>query len=124
MTPAELEETAGLQSCQASIRAAMTLIDARVDEYAREIQTRKAYMWDARRDMDHIEKIAVCQTIEQDMDCAEALKTQQQKLAKLMRSPYFGRFDFHRLGDPQALPVYVGVHHFRDDAAHETLIYD
>lgn len=124
MSPAETEEVARLQTCHASIRREIDAINARIDGYAEEITTRKAYMWDARRDMDHIEKIAVRQIIEQNQDAAEALKLQQLKLAKLMRAPYFGRFDFVRAGEPDPLHVYIGVHHFRDDAAHETLIYD
>lgn len=41
-----------------------------------------------------------------------------------MRSPYFGRFDFLRNGEQQNMPVYIGVHHFRDEVAQETLAYD
>jgi DNA helicase-2/ATP-dependent DNA helicase PcrA len=74
--------------------------------------------------MDHIEKIAVRQTIEQTLDSAEVLKARQQKLVKLMRSPYFGRVDFQKQAERRSEPVYVGVHHFRDEARRETLVYD
>lgn len=124
MTTAETEEKACLEACKTSISNALAGNDARLRDYAREIQTRKEYMWEARRDMDHIEKIAVRQTIEQTMDSAEVLKAQQNKLLKLMRSPYFGRFDFRREGEKRNLPIYIGVHHFRDEAARETLVYD
>ncbi|MDT8385831.1 MAG: hypothetical protein RRB22_15640 [Gammaproteobacteria bacterium] len=70
--------------------------------------------------MDHIEKIAVRQAIEQTLNSAEAIKAQRQKLHKLLRSPYFGRFDFHKSGEANSEPVYIGVHHFRDEAARET----
>lgn len=83
-------------------------------------------MWDARRDMDHIEKIAVRQTIEQTVRSAEFMQAQRTRLSKLLRSPYFGRFDFDRLDDP-ANPVcayYIGVHHFHDEASGNTLVYD
>ncbi|MFN3579789.1 MAG: HelD family protein [Pseudomonas sp.] len=124
MTSAAIEEKARLEDCQASIRQALTEIDSRLNYYAQEIKTRKEYMWEARRDMDHIEKIAVRQTVEQTLDSAEVLKAQHTKLLKLMRSPYFGRFDFRRDGEDQDMPVYIGVHHFRDEAARETLVYD
>ncbi|MCA1926178.1 MAG: AAA family ATPase [Thiobacillus sp.] len=124
MTTAETEEKASLESCKTSIQNALDANADRLLEYAREIQTRKEYMWEARRDMDHIEKIAVRQTIEQTLDSAEVLKAQQNKLLKLLRSPYFGRFDFRREGEARDLPVYVGVHHFRDEAARETRVYD
>ncbi|MBE0454736.1 MAG: ATP-binding domain-containing protein [Roseovarius sp.] len=124
MTGPEVEEKARLESCQLSIRTAVAEIDTRLGDYAREIQARKEYMWEARRDMDHIEKIAVRQTIEQTLDSAEVLQAQQRKLLKLMRSPYFGRFDFLKQGEMQSEPIYVGVHHFRDESARQTLVYD
>jgi DNA helicase II / ATP-dependent DNA helicase PcrA len=126
MTPAEREERARLDDCQARILNTIREIDARLGEHAQEIQTSKTYMWDARRDMDHIEKIAVRQTIEQTVASAESLQGRKQKLLKLQRSPYFGRFDFVRgnEGVKDAEAIYVGVHHFRDEAAGKTLIYD
>jgi len=124
MTTATIEEKNRLQDFYVSIRKALASLEARLDEYAQEVQTRKEYMWSAQRDMDHLEKIAVRQTIEQTLDSADALKVQQKKLLKLMRSPYFGRFDFQRDGEESKLPIYIGVHHFRDEAARETLVYD
>lgn len=124
MTTTESEEQSRLLYCRERIRRALDEIDVRLHDSAQEIQTRKDYLWEARRDMDHIEKIAVRQTIEQTLDSAEMLKAQVQKLVKLMRSPYFGRFDFARSGEVTAETVYIGVHHFRDEAARETLVYD
>lgn len=126
MTPAETEERLRLQNCQQRIKSTLHEIDARLNEYATEIQSRKSYMWDARRDMDHIEKIAVRQTIEQTERSADNLHAQQQKLLKLLRAPYFGRFDFATIGEhaKKTEAIYVGVHHFRDEAASETLVYD
>ena len=120
----EREERDRLQACLGSIDGAIDTLEKRLRDYAGEIQTRKEYLWEARRDMDHIEKIAVRQTVEQTLDSADALKTQQQKLLKLRRSPYFGRFDFRREDENQGSPVYVGVHHYRDEALRETLVYD
>ena len=124
MTSIEVEEKARLDACQSSIVEAIDGISARLNDYSREIQTRKEYLWEARRDMDHIEKIAVRQTIEQTLDTAEVLKEQQQKLLKLQRSPYFGRFDFARAEENTGELIYIGIHHFRDEAAQETLVYD
>ncbi|MFN3314718.1 MAG: HelD family protein [Hyphomonas sp.] len=121
---AEIEERAALERCLATIQGALDAHAARLRDYAQEIQTRKEYLWDARRDMDHIEKIAVRQTIEQTLDSAEIIKAQQIKLNKLLRSPYFGRFDFRREGEERDRPIYIGVHHFRDEATGETKVYD
>lgn len=68
MSQAHQEEQRRLEACQASIRSTLSELDARLADYAREIQSRKAYLWEARRDMDHIEKIAVRQTISADME--------------------------------------------------------
>jgi DNA helicase-2/ATP-dependent DNA helicase PcrA len=125
MIDIEREERARLEDCQARMRDALATLDVRLSDYAQEIKNRNEYMWDARRDMDHIEKIAMRQTIEQTLDSAETLKAQKNKLLKLMRSPYFGRFDFARGTDPgSSEPIYIGVHHFHDDVARQTLIYD
>jgi DNA helicase IV len=46
---------------------------------------------------------------------ADALEAQQKKLAKLARSPYFGRVDFQDDQNPSGTEaIYAGVHHFRD----------
>ncbi len=124
MSAADIEEHNRLARCQDSLHGALADARRRLKVYAEEIQARKTYMWDARRDMDHIEKIAVRQAIDQTMDAAKVLDTQRQKLMKLLRAPYFGRFDFARRNDARAEAVYVGVHHFRDESAGETLVYD
>ncbi|MEX2524765.1 MAG: 3'-5' exonuclease [Gammaproteobacteria bacterium] len=126
MSTVENEEQARLERCQASISDAMRAIEHRIREHADEVQTRKTYLWEARRDMDHIEKIAVRQIIEQTLQSADMLQAQQQRLLKLQRSPYFGRFDFVREDGEQQSPeeVYVGVHHFHDEARGKTLIHD
>ncbi|WP_042919577.1 HelD family protein [Stutzerimonas kunmingensis] len=124
MTTAESEEKARLEACKTSICNALVGIEARLRDYAQDIQARKEYMWEARRDMDHIEKIAVRQTIEQTLDSAETLKAQREKLAKLLRSPYFARYDFMPEGEAHSKPVYIGIHHFHDETHGTTLVYD
>ncbi|MFW6027437.1 MAG: HelD family protein [bacterium] len=124
MTPAEREERARLKACLERIDAVSQAIRTRLNAYATEIRDSKTHMWDARRDMDHIEKIAVRQTIEQKTRSGEVLQDRLEKLRKLKRSPYFGRFDFARNKDKGAQPVYVGVHDFRDEEAGEALVYD
>ncbi|MDT8319299.1 MAG: AAA family ATPase [Xanthomonadales bacterium] len=121
---AHTEERERLQRCLARIRSTLSGMNTWLEDYAREIKERKEYLWTARRDMDHIEKIAVRQTIEQTLDSAEVLQAQQHKLVKLLHSPYFGRFDFERQGQTGSEAVYVGVHHYRDEDAHETMVYD
>ncbi len=126
MTTAEREELTRLETCQKSIQDSLGVLGSRLNAYAKEIQETKDYLWEARRDLDHIDKVALRQTIEQKMRSAEVLREQQQKLLKLRKSPYFGRFDFARDGGGKtgAEPIYVGVHDCRDEALGRTLVHD
>ncbi|MFN4282389.1 MAG: HelD family protein [Alphaproteobacteria bacterium] len=126
MTIAEREELSRLQACHQSIEINLQAISSRLNAYAREIQETKEHMWEARRDLDHIDKVALRQVIEQKTRSAEVLREQQQKLLKLRKSPYFGRFDFAREGNGKAgaKPIYVGVHDCRDEASGKTLVHD
>jgi DNA helicase-2/ATP-dependent DNA helicase PcrA len=96
MTTAENEELTRLAECLESIQDNLLNIGSRLDGYAREIQETQTYMWEARRDLDHIDKVAMRQAIDQKTSSAEILREQQQKLRKLRKSPYFGRFDIVR----------------------------
>jgi len=124
--PVEAEERSRLENCLKSIQSNLHAAGARLDAYAQEIHASNAHMWEARRDMDHIEKIAVRQSIEQKMRSGEMLRAQQQKLMKLKKSPYFGRFDFarDRNGTNEIEAIYVGVHDCRDETAGRILVYD
>lgn len=129
MNPVELEEEARLGACLKAVDMNLQAIGSRLNAYAQEVKDSKAYMWEARRDMDHIEKIAVRETIDQKMRSAEVLRARQQKLRKLRRSPYFGRVDFVRGSEDEnteavSEPVYIGVHDFRDEETKETFVYD
>lgn len=126
MSAIEQEEKARLDACLQSIDNNLQSIGARLNAHAQEIQTNKDYLWEARRDMDHIEKIAVRETIDQKMRSGEVLQEQQQKLKKLKKSPYFGRFDFARDDAVRTSgeAVYVGVHDFRDEETDRTLVHD
>lgn len=124
MNSAETEESRRLAACLDTIKDNLRDIDRRLNRYAQEVRERNAYMWDARRDMDHIEKIAVRQAIEQTMRSSETLRDQRQKLIKLQRSPYFGRVDFARDDAADAEAIYIGIHGFRDETAGGTLVYD
>ncbi|MFN3727833.1 MAG: HelD family protein [Allosphingosinicella sp.] len=126
MTSIDPKELTRLEDCQRSIGRNLQLIGSRLDDYAKEVQESHEHMWEARRDMDHIDKIAMRQSIDQKMRSAEILRAQQQKLLKLRKSPYFGRFDFAREQAVKsgAVPIYVGVHDFRDEETGTTIVHD
>mgnify|MGYP005847711771 CR=1 FL=1 len=117
-------EQARLDSMQARLDDALREIERRMREYSDDVKEQKEYMWEHRREMDFIEKIASRQSIEQSELSGDALGRQRTRLQKLKKSPWFGRFDFRAEGADDARPFYIGVHHFHDDAAGETLVYD
>ncbi|MEX0583239.1 MAG: 3'-5' exonuclease [Sneathiella sp.] len=126
MNSIEREELKCLASCLKSIEDNLQVMETRLSDHAREIRETTEHMWEARRDMDHIDKVALRQTIDQKTRSAEVLHEQKQKLLKLRKSPYFGRFDFIRDEDADAVstPVYVGVHDLRDEQTGKSIAYD
>lgn len=124
MTDAEREELDRMDECLGRVDANLRQIGTRLGEYQRDIQAAHDHMWEARRDMDHIDKVAMRQSIDQMMRSADVLRAQQQKLEKLRKSPYFGRFDFARAADGAARPFYIGVHDFRDEETGEAHVTD
>lgn len=126
MTTAQSEEKTRLASCLDSIERNASLLSARLNDATREIKDANTYMWEARRDLDRIDKAAMHQVIEQKMRSADIIRGQLKKLGKLRHSPYFGRFDFARIGAEasEAGAYYVGVHDFCDEETGKTLVHD
>ncbi|QNI03878.1 ATP-binding domain-containing protein [Halomonas sp. SH5A2] len=104
------------------IRANISELDERLTAYADDIQSQKEYLWNSRDEMDHIEKISARESIQQSVMTGDNALTRRNRLEKLKDSPYFGRFDFTRHGQQE--PIYIGVHHFRDDLAGKNQVYD
>lgn len=124
MTTSEDDENRRLAACLDAIDSNLDTITTRISEYARDVQDSHDHMWEARRDMDHIDKAAMRQSIDQKMRSSDVLRAQQIKLQKLRKSPYFGRFDFLRKDAEGGTAYYVGVHDFRDDDSGEAWVHD
>jgi len=118
------EEQARLDAMQASLDAALGEIERRMRAYNQDVKDQVEYMWEQRREMDFAEKISSRQSIEQSALQGEALGRQRTRLHKLKKSPWFGRFDFRIDGSDDVRSHYIGVHHFQDDEAGQTLVYD
>ena len=124
MTDAQRQEHSRLADCLERIDANLSAIGARLTQYQDEIQAAHDHMWEARRDMDHIDKIAMRQSIDQMMRSSEVLRAQAVKLQKLRKSPWFGRFDFRRDDRNETAAHYVGIHDFRDEETQAPWVYD
>ncbi|MEX2577185.1 MAG: 3'-5' exonuclease, partial [Halofilum sp. (in: g-proteobacteria)] len=121
---AEDEERARLADVQARLRRAVEATEVRIDDYAQDIEEQKTYLSENRDEMDHVEKIASRESIDQSVRSGNFLFDKKMRLQKLERSPYFGRFDVVRTPARDAEPIYIGIHHFFDDAARENVVYD
>jgi len=117
-------ENRRLADCLSRIDANLATIGARLAEYKTEIQAAHDHMWEHRRDMDHLDKAAMRQSVDQMMRSSDVMRAQAQKLEKLRKSPYFGRFDFCRSGHDAAGAHYIGIHDFRDEDTQEPWVYD
>ncbi|MEX1234805.1 MAG: 3'-5' exonuclease [Roseovarius sp.] len=124
MTTDNDHETRRLGDCLGRIDANLGIIGTRLTEYQREIQETHDHMWEARRDMDHIDKVGMRQSIDQMMRSSDVLRAQAKKLEKMRKSPYFGRFDFRREDRNQTATHYIGIHDFRDEETQEAWVYD
>ncbi|SFD76288.1 DNA helicase-2 / ATP-dependent DNA helicase PcrA [Thiohalospira halophila DSM 15071] len=120
---AETYERRHLEQVKRQLQRALQTIEQRLNDYAREVQQQKEYLWEGRADMDHAEKVSTRESIERAAATGEAVQERQRRLAKLRRAPYFGRFDFAPAGG-EGQPVYIGIHHFHDDDSGEDVIHD
>ena len=124
MNTAETEEREYLSEVQKRLDHALREIGTRLTHYAQDIQAQKAYLWESKADMDHVEKAATRESIHQAVRTGESVLAHRKRLLKLVRSPYFGRFDFVREGHVQPEAIYVGVHHYQDEREKKHLVYD
>ena len=121
---AKVEESHQLKSVQSRLERALKEADDRLQAYQEDIQSQKEYLWNNRDEMDHIEKIASRDSIQQAVTTGEFVYDQRKRMLKLRQSPYFGRFDFQAEDDHKARPVYIGVHHFYDEFDKEHVVFD
>lgn len=120
---AEEQENRHLEDVRERLEANLKETERRLQRYARDIQEQKAYLSGHRDEMDHIEKIASRQSMEQSAQSGEMLGEKRKRLRKSLASPYFGRLDFAPEGG-EAEPIYIGVHHFHDELTGENRVYD
>lgn len=83
----------------------------------------KQQLQDQVRDLDHADKANLRQAANMASRVGEFSVDQQQRLEKLINSPYFGRIDVQTNNESQGRSVYLGVHAFID-ANDGQLIYD
>ncbi len=89
-----------------------------------EIDYMNTHMEEHKRDMDHLEKNAMRETIHNYTLQGDHALDKRKRLLRLRDVPYFGRMDFREVGASDVRPVYVGVHNFRDEEGNRNMVYD
>ncbi|MEA3443297.1 MAG: helicase, partial [Bacteroidota bacterium] len=120
----ENDERNYLEKIKSKLQIAIAETDSNVNNFSKEIQDNKDYLWENKAGMDHAEKVAVRQSIDQFALTGENAVAKKKRLGKLLLTPYFGRIDFVREGENNRLPVYVGIHSFLDLAENINLVHD
>lgn len=95
-----------------------------IDRSARTIDERKKHLWDNLRDMDFAEEANYRGEVDMSVRLAEHAVMLQQRIERLLESPYFGRVDFRTNGETGATPYYIGIHNFSDPETQEIVIHD
>ena len=120
----EKEERKYLEEVKEKLNNTLAEIDNKVARYSSDLQEQKDYLYENKAGMDHAEKVSVHQSVATTALTGEAALERKKRIQKLLKSPYFGRFDFSVKDNGQAFPVYVGVHAFFDEKEKANLIHD
>ncbi len=123
MTGAEQEEREYLEEVKEKLTLSLRRVDERVRMYSEELRLNKQYMHEHQSGMDEADMVAAGQSIDRIAFTGENAVYVKRKIQKLLGSPYFGRIDFGASGR-KALPIYIGIHSFTDEASRKGLIFD
>ncbi len=118
----EQEEREFLEEIKEKLLFAIRRTDDRVKQYSDELRQNKEYIYEHQSGMDDADKVAAGQSINRMAFTGESVVARKKKLMKLSASPYFGRIDFERGEENNAL--YIGIHTFTDETLRANLIYD
>ncbi|MFP4144192.1 MAG: HelD family protein [Phycisphaeraceae bacterium] len=122
--PTEAEERAWLRDVIGRIAAELSACSSRVSSRHAETRDLVADLQENRADMDHVEKADARQSVNLMTRVTEHSVEQQQRLARLVDSPYFGRIDVGSPAGDDLQPVYIGIHSFYDAEAEKQLVHD
>jgi DNA helicase-2/ATP-dependent DNA helicase PcrA len=113
------------------LSALLKKIDIRVSEINEAIRLKKEeidymnnHMEEHKRDMDHLEKNAMRETITNYQLLGNHSIESKKRLHRLRDTAYFGRIDFRESGQTSTNNIYVGVHNFQDTEQSRNLVYD
>ncbi|APE38755.1 hypothetical protein BOX37_26445 [Nocardia mangyaensis] len=95
-----------------------------IDKSAKDIQERKEFLWENRRNMDFAEKADFRTAVDLSVKLGERAVLTRERVKRLLKTPYFGRVDFQTSGEASPQLYYIGVHTFFDPGTQEIRIHD
>lgn len=109
----------------------LTKVDLKISEIneaiklkSDEIAYMNKHMEEHKRDMDHLEKNALRETIFNYTLQGEHTVENKKRLLRLKDTAYFGRIDFKEKMNNTLKNIYVGVHNFQDTDSNKNLVFD
>lgn len=120
----EQNEQKYLSSLLKKIDLRLTEINDAINLKKSEIDYMNNHMQEHKRDMDHLEKNAMRETIFNYTLQGEHTVENKKRLLRLKNTAYFGRIDFTKNNAKAAVKIYVGVHNFQDSDTKNNLVYD
>jgi DNA helicase II / ATP-dependent DNA helicase PcrA len=110
----EAEERVWHQEVTERLKLAYREMQVNVAARHAEMMQIKQQLQDQVRDLDHIDKANLRQAADMAARVGEFSVDQQQRLERLINSPYFGRIDVQSMDQPQGKAIYIGMHAFND----------
>lgn len=120
----EQEERNYLTRLLQKVNFAINFINEKIQTQAKQIEYLNNHLSEHKRDMDHLEKNAMRESVTNNAAIGDHAVEKKKRLLRLKNVPYFGRIDFRRNGNQQAAPIYVGVHNFFDEDENKNMVYD
>lgn len=99
-------------------------IDEAIHLKKEEIDYMNNHMQEHKRDMDHLEKNAMRETIYNYTLQGEHAVDTKKRLYRLKDTAYFGRIDFTPNSKKNTDKIYIGVSNFQDITGNKNLVYD
>lgn len=120
----ETQEKLRLNNTLSKIDLAIYNITKRLNKQGQDIKDANKHMEEHKRDMDHLEKNAVRESISNIAMLGRASLDKKKRLLRLKNVTYFGRLDFTEEKNSVKNKIYIGVHNFKDEETNENLVYD
>lgn len=89
-----------------------------------EIAEMNRHMQEHKRDMDHLEKNALRESIRNFSLVGDHNVKNRKRLLRLKDTAYFGRIDFKENAHEEITKLYIGVHNFQDNDSKSNLVLD